>query len=187
MKLASIFCPPSVFGAWSLLLASFASNQLCMAKLASKHRTSNTCLPTCKMCFPNMKCLKKLEVAKRASKDRKLKASHVKQTMLVSFARRLEKISYFQNMKILYIILKHVLWRFRMYIYFREIFKFRNFMNTLRNFAKSVFAHIFAKSVFAHIFTKFEYLTSQGLSLTFGLFQGYSLRVFLMHIHYRKS
>ena len=29
--------------------------------------------------------------------------------------------------------------------YFREIFKFRDFMNTLRNFAKSVFAHIFAK------------------------------------------
>ena len=25
----------------------------------------------------------------------------------------------------------------------REIFKFRDFMNTLRNFAKSVFAHIF--------------------------------------------
>ena len=29
--------------------------------------------------------------------------------------------------------------------YFREIFKFRDFMNTLRNFAKSVCAHIFAK------------------------------------------
>ena len=36
-------------------------------------------------------------------------------------------------------------------------------MNTLRNFAKPVFAHIFAKfeyfakPVFAHIFAKFEY------------------------------
>ena len=51
-----------------------------MAKLANKHRTSNICLPTCKMCFPNMKCLKKLVVEKRASKDRKLKVSHVRQT-----------------------------------------------------------------------------------------------------------
>ena len=32
-----------------------------------------------------------------------------------------------------------------MYNYFGEIFKFRDFMNTLRNFVKSVFAHIFAK------------------------------------------
>ena len=91
--------------------------------------------------------------------------------------RLLEKISNFQNMKILYIILKHLVWRFRIYNYFREIFKFHDFMNSLR---------IFAKSVFAHIFAKFEYLTSQGLSLTFGLFQGYSSRVFLMYIHYRK-
>ena len=48
-------------------------------------------------------------------------------------------------MNILYITLKHVVWRFRIRNYFREIFKFRDFMNTLRNFAKSVFAHIFAK------------------------------------------
>ena len=60
-----------------------------------------------------------------------------------------KKILNFKNMNVLYIILKHVVWRFRIYNYFREIFKFRNFMNTLRNFAKSVFAHIFAK---------FEYL-----------------------------
>ena len=60
-----------------------------------------------------------------------------------------EKISNFKNMNVLYIILKHVVWRFRIYNYFREIVKFRNFMNTLRNFAKSVFAQIFAK---------FEYL-----------------------------
>ena len=56
-----------------------------------------------------------------------------------------EKISNFKNMTVLYIILKQVVWRFRIYDYFREIFKFRDFMNTLRNFAKSVFAHIFAK------------------------------------------
>ena len=53
----------------------------------------------------------------------------------------------FQNMNILYIILKHVVWRFQIYNYFREIVKFRDFMNTLRNFAKSVFAHIFAKVI----------------------------------------
>ena len=45
----------------------------------------------------------------------------------------------------IYIILKHVVWRFRIYDYFREIFKFLDFMNTLRNLTKSVFAHIFAK------------------------------------------
>ena len=56
-----------------------------------------------------------------------------------------EKISNFKNMNVLYIIVKHVVWRFRIYNYFREIFKFRDFMNTLRNFSKSVFAHIFAK------------------------------------------
>ena len=41
-----------------------------------------------------------------------------------------EKISNFKNMNVLYIILKHVVWRFRIYNYFREIFKFRDFMNT---------------------------------------------------------
>ena len=56
-----------------------------------------------------------------------------------------EKISNFKNRNVLYIILKHAVWRFRIHNYFREIFKFRDFMNTLRNFAKSVFAHIFAK------------------------------------------
>ena len=50
----------------------------------------------------------------------------------------------FQTYKILtlYIVSKHVVWRFRIYDYFHEIFRFRDFMNTLRNFAKSVFAHI---------------------------------------------
>ena len=56
-----------------------------------------------------------------------------------------EKVSKLKNMNVLYTILKHVVWRFRIYNYFREIFKFPDFMNTLRNFAKSVFAHIFAK------------------------------------------
>ena len=48
-------------------------------------------------------------------------------------------------MNILYIALKHVIWRFRIRNYFREMFKFRDFMNTLRNFAKSISARIFAK------------------------------------------
>ena len=56
-----------------------------------------------------------------------------------------KKISNFKNMNMLYIILKHVVWRFRIYKYFREILKSRDFMNTLRNFAKSVFVYIFAK------------------------------------------
>ena len=56
-----------------------------------------------------------------------------------------EKISNFQNMNILYIALKQVIWRFPICNYFWEISKFRDFMNTLRNFAKSVFAHISAK------------------------------------------
>ena len=41
------------------------------------------------MCLPNIKCLKNLVVAKRASKDMLSKLSHVRQTMLVSFARPL--------------------------------------------------------------------------------------------------
>ena len=39
--------------------------------------------------------------------------------------RKFEKISNAQNMDILYIILKHVIWRFQIYNLFREIFKFR--------------------------------------------------------------
>ena len=56
------------------------------------------------------------------------------------------------NMNILYVALKHVIWRFRICSYFREIFRFYDFLNTLRNFAKSAFAHIFAK---------FKYLAKQ--------------------------
>ena len=39
--------------------------------------------------------------------------------------RKFEKISNSQNMNTLYIILKHVIWRFQIYNLFREIFKFR--------------------------------------------------------------
>ena len=39
--------------------------------------------------------------------------------------RKFEKMSNSQNMNILYIILKHVIWRFQIYNLFREIFKFR--------------------------------------------------------------
>ena len=49
------------------------------------------------------------------------------------------------DMNILHLSLKHVTWRFRICNYFFEIFKFRDFMNVLRKFAKSVFADIFAK------------------------------------------
>ena len=48
-------------------------------------------------------------------------------------------------MNILYIALEDMIWRVRICNYFWEISKFRDFMNTLINFAKSVFAHISAK------------------------------------------
>ena len=56
-----------------------------------------------------------------------------------------EKISDIKNINILYIALKHVIWRFRICDYFREMFKLHDLLNTLRNFVKSVFARIFAK------------------------------------------
>ena len=55
-------------------------------------------------------------------------------------------------MNILHIALKQVIWRFRICNYFSEMFKFRDFMNTLRNFAKSVFVRILAK--FLKVFIK---------------------------------
>ena len=58
--------------------------------------------------------------------------------------RMFEKISNFKIMNILYIILKHVVWRFRIYNYFREIFKFRE--NIFREISLSV-----------HKIAKFEY------------------------------
>ena len=48
-------------------------------------------------------------------------------------------------MNIIYIALKHVICKFRICNYLCEISKFRDFMNTLRNFAKSVVAYISAK------------------------------------------
>ena len=53
-------------------------------------------------------------------------------------------------MNILYIILKHVVWRFRIYNYFREIFKFRE------NMSKNRFREI---SLSVHKIAKFEYFT----------------------------
>ena len=57
-------------------------------------------------------------------------------------------------MNILYtkVALKHIIWKFRICNYFREMLKLRDYMNTLRNFAKSVFTCIFAK---------FTYITKQ--------------------------
>ena len=49
-----------------------------------------------------------------------------------------------------------MVWRVRKYNYFREIFKFSDFMSTLRNFAKSVFAHILAKFELERIPTAFS-------------------------------
>ena len=47
-----------------------------------------------------------------------------------------EKLSNIKIMNILYIILKHVVWRFWIYNYFREIFKFRE------NMDKNIFREI---------------------------------------------
>ena len=60
--------------------------------------------------------------------------------------RKFEKISNSQNMNILYIILKRVIWRFQIYNLFREKFKFRGFTKTFTNFAKYIIAFILAKS-----------------------------------------
>ena len=59
-----------------------------------------------------------------------------------------EKISNFKIMNILYIILKHVIWRFRIYNYFCEIFKFRE------NMSKNRFREI---SLSVHKIAKFKY------------------------------
>ena len=62
--------------------------------------------------------------------------------------RMFEKISNLKIMNILYIILKHVVWKFRIYNYFREIFKFRE------NMSKNRFREI---SLSVHKIAKFEY------------------------------
>ena len=61
-------------------------------------------------------------------------------------------------MNILYIALKQVTLRFQICNYFRKMFKFRDFMNTLRNFSKSVFVRIFAK--FKHLAKQFILMES---------------------------
>ena len=62
--------------------------------------------------------------------------------------RMFEKISNFKIMIILYIILKHMVWGFRIYNYFREIFKFRE------NMSKNRFREI---SLSVRKIAKFEY------------------------------
>ena len=67
--------------------------------------------------------------------------------------RKFEKISNFQNMNILYIILKHVIWRFQIYNLFREIFKFREdksnnvFREIRKCFRKTAKFEFFAKQI----------------------------------------
>ena len=70
--------------------------------------------------------------------------------------RKFEKISNSQNMNILYINLKRVIWRFQIYNLFREKFKFRGFTKAFTNFAKYIIAFIFAK---------FKYFAKQIISL----------------------
>ena len=54
-----------------------------------------------------------------------------------------KKFQTFKNMNMLYTILKHVVWRFRIYNYFVETFKFRENMSKT-DFAK--FLKVFIKS-----------------------------------------
>ena len=67
--------------------------------------------------------------------------------------RKFEKISNSQNMNILYIILKHVTWRFQIYNLFREIFKFREdksnnvFREIRKCFRKTAKFDFFAKQI----------------------------------------
>ena len=49
-----------------------------------------------------------------------------------------EKISSFKNINMLHIALKQMIWKFRIYNYFREIVKFRDCMVTINFFAKSL-------------------------------------------------
>ena len=63
--------------------------------------------------------------------------------------RMFEKISNFKIMNILYIVLKHVVLGFRIYNYFRKVFKFRE------NMSKNRFREI---SLSVHKIAKFEYI-----------------------------
>ena len=53
------------------------------------------------------------------------------------------KISSSYNMKRLYIILKHVIWRLRIFNLFCEIFRFRDFKKAFINFTKSIIVNVF--------------------------------------------
>ena len=70
--------------------------------------------------------------------------------------RKFEKISNSQNMNILYIILKHVIWRFQIYNLFREIFKFRDYKsnNVFREIRKC-----FRKTIYNHSFGNASLMT----------------------------
>ena len=70
--------------------------------------------------------------------------------------RKFEKISNSQNMNILHIILKHVIWRFQIYNLFREIFKFRE------DKSNNVFREI--RKCF-HKTAKFEFFANQIIYL----------------------
>ena len=59
--------------------------------------------------------------------------------------RMFEIFSNLKIMNILYIILKHVVWRFRIYNYFRGIFKFRENMSKNRFREISLSVHKIAK------------------------------------------
>ena len=67
--------------------------------------------------------------------------------------RKFEKISNSQNMNILKIILKHVIWRFQIYNLFREISKFREdksnnvFREIRKCFRKTAKFEFFAKQI----------------------------------------
>ena len=67
--------------------------------------------------------------------------------------RKFEKISNSQNMNILYIFLKHVIWRFQIYNLFCEIFKFREdksnnvFREIRKCFRKTAKFEFFAKQI----------------------------------------
>ena len=63
----------------------------------------------------------------------------------------------------LYIILKHVTKILRVYRFFREIFKFRDFKKAFMNFAKSIIAHIFV--IFKHFAKQIIYSDSSDYAL----------------------
>ena len=52
-------------------------------------------------------------------------------------------LSNFWNIKISYIILKHMTWRFQIYNLFREIFNFNDLTKVFLNFAKLLFIIVY--------------------------------------------